>query len=274
MQSNRSGDMETQTTKPASALTRRNLFAAASIIAAALGSRAAHAKGGHGHGHGYGHGSGGGGAHCFLRGTLIRTPRGEREISNLEIDDLVVTQSGHAKPIKWIGRRRLHRDDGKPWRADIAPIKVARLALADGLPRRDLYLSPRHALYLDGLLVTVESLLNGSTIVRCSADEQTSLEYFNVELAEHEMIFAEGAASETLVPSGEYPLFDNWGERATGESDDPAQPIVPEINITGGRLQLRSRLRSAFAPLVDRRTHFDKIRDCIEDRAEWMKTAA
>jgi hypothetical protein len=166
-------------------------------------------------------------------------------------------------------RRRLHRDDGKPWRADVVPIKVARSALADGVPHRDLYLSPGHALYLDSLLVTVESLLNGSTIVRCSADEQTSLEYFNVELVEHEMIFAEGAASEPLVPSGEYPLFHNWSERATRENGDPAQQIVPEM-----RLQLRSRLRSALAHLLDRRTDFDKLRDRIEDRAERMRSAA
>jgi hypothetical protein len=118
------------------------------------------------------------------------------------------------------------------------------------------------------------SFWNGSTIVRCSADEQTSLEYFNVELAEQEVIFAEGTASETLVPSGEYPLFDNWSERATRENDDPTQPIVPEINVTGGRLQLRSRLRSAVAPLLDRRTDFDKLRDRIEDRAERMRSAA
>jgi Hint domain len=274
MQSNRSSDVETRTTKPSSALTRRNLFAAMSIIAGALGSRAAHAKGDHGHGHGHRHGGGGGGAHCFLRGTLIRTPSGEREISTLQIDDLLVTQSGQEKPIKWIGRRCLHRDAGKPWRADVAPIKVARSALADGLPHRDLYLSPGHALYFDGLLVTVESLVNGSTIVRCSADELRSLEYFNVELAEHEVIFAEGAASETLVPSNEYPLFDNWSGRAARGRDKPAQPIGPEINITGGRLQLRSRLRSTLAPLVDRRTDFDKLRDRIEDRAEWMEFAA
>ena len=88
------------------------------------------------------------------------------------------------------------------------------------------------------------------------------------------MIFAEGATSETLVPSGEYPLFDNWVECASGERDESAQPIAPEINITGGRLQLRSRLRSVLAPVLDRRTDFDQLRDRLEDRADWMKSAA
>ena len=259
------------------AQTRRNLLAATSILVTALLPRAANAKHGHGH-HGADAGSSGSarsaGAHCFLRGTLIRTPSGEQEISTLQIGDLVVAHSGQEKPIKWIGRRRLQRDPGMSWRADVAPIKVARSALADGIPHRDLHLSPGHALYFDGLLVTVGSLVNGSTIVRCSADEMRSLEYFNIELAEHEVIFAEGAASETLVPSGEYPLFDNWFERASCERDESALPIAPEINITGGRLQLRSRLRSALAPVLDRRTDFDRLRDRLEDRAEWMKSAA
>jgi len=58
---------------------------------------------------------------------------------------------------------------------------------ADGAPHRDLYLSASHALYFDGLLVIVESLVNGSTIVRRSAEELRRLEYFNIELAEQEV---------------------------------------------------------------------------------------
>src|SRR5262249_41570206 len=150
--------------------TRRNLLAVASIVVAALWSRAASiAKGDQGH-------NGGAEAQSFrrgtfLRGTLIRTPSGEREISTLAIGDLVITYSGQERPIKWIGRRSFHRDASKPWSADVAPIKVARSALTEGVPQRDLYLSPRHALYLDGMLVTIGSILNAYTIVRCDADE-------------------------------------------------------------------------------------------------------
>ena len=85
-----------------------------------------------------------------------------------------------------------------------------------------------------------------------------------------------GAPSETLFSaSGEYKLFDNLSERASLEREmRSAQPIAPQFNITGGRRQLRSRLRSGFALLVDRRTDFDKLRDRLEDRAERMKSAA
>jgi len=206
---------------------------------------------------------------------LIRTPSGEREISTLAIGDLVITYSGQERPIKWIGRRSFHRDAGEQWSAHVAPIKVARATLTEGVPQRDLYLSPRHTLYLDGRLVTIGSILNARTIVRCDADELQSLEYFNLELAEHELVVAEGAPSDTLLPSGDYKQFDNWSERASLDVDKapPAQPIAPVIDITGRRSQLRSRLRSALSILVERRTDFDKLRDRIEDRAERISKA-
>jgi hypothetical protein len=81
---------------------------------------------------------------------------------------------------------------------------------------RDLYLSQWHAVYLEGLLVTIGSLVNGSTIVRCNGDERLSLEYFHLELAGPDIIFAEGTPSATLVvESGDYSQFDNGRERLT-----------------------------------------------------------
>jgi len=270
--------MQNQATTPTFAQTRRNLLAAASIVVAALWPRGAYAHGYDGHSHRDGSGGGapgssGGGAHCFLRGTLIRTPTGERDISTLAIGDLVLTYFGQEKPIKWIGRRSLRRQVGKPWSADVAPIKVVRSAFANDVPHRDLYLSPRHAVYLDGLLVTVGSLVNGSTVLRCD-DGLHSLDYFHLELMQRDLVFAEGAPSETFSSSSNFGLFDNWSERLELDAPAVAHRFVPATDITGGRRQLRSRLRSALAPLVDRRTDFDKLRDRIEDRAERMKPAA
>ena len=267
--------MSISSQRPGLAQSRRNLLAGVSILAVALWPRGARAdKGGIPHNGG---GQGGGGAHCFLRGTLIRTPDGEREIGNLAIGDLVMTHSGRIRPIKWIGRRRLMREREKPWCDEVAPIRVMRSALAEGVPNRDLYLSQWHAIYWEGLLVTIGSLVNGSTIVRCNANERLGLEYLHVELAGPDIVLAEGVPSETLVfESGDYSKFDNWSERLTlDESTKPPVRIMGTVhNITGARRQLSSRLRSALAPFIDRRTDFDKLRDKIDERGERIKAVA
>ena len=247
---------------PSRSVTRRSLIGALSIAMTALSAGAAQA---HGRGWGGGGGRGGrGGGHCFLRGTSIRTPDGEREISTLAIGDLVLTYSGETKPITWIGHRRLERE-GDTWNRHDAPIKVMKSALADGVPRADLYVSPGHSLYINGQLIRAGLLVNGQTIVRCS-HERDALEYFHLELSDHNLIFAEGMVTETLIPF-DRTNFDN------SDQEEPAKEPFMSVVWAGGRM-LQSRARSAVAPLVDRRTPYDKVRDAIEERAERMKIAA
>ena len=148
---------------------------------------------------------------CFCRGTLIRTAEGEVPVEQLAIGDRVLTASGEAKPIRWIGRRAYH---GRFVNTNnsVRPIRIEAGAIADGVPKRDLFVSPEHALVIDGLFLPARLLANGVTIRQ--AESVDRLEYFHIELEAHEVIFAEGLPAETFVDFGGRGIFENRAEFA------------------------------------------------------------
>jgi autotransporter passenger strand-loop-strand repeat protein len=148
---------------------------------------------------------------CYCRGTLIRTEAGEVAIEDLAIGDRVVTLSGAAKPVKWIGYRAYdgHFAAGN---RDVLPVRITADAFADGVPARDLLVSPEHSLYFDGALVAARQLVNGATIVQETAADR--VEYFHIELDAHDVIFAEDAAAESYVDCANRGMFHNAAEFA------------------------------------------------------------
>jgi hypothetical protein len=146
---------------------------------------------------------------CYCRGTLIATARGQKKVENLMIGDKVMTVSGAARPIKWIGRRS-YLGRFVMGRKDILPVCIKAGALADDVPKRDLWISPNHALYLDGVLIEAKDLINGVSIVQAERVEQ--VEYFHIELDTHEVIIAEGALSESFIDDDSRGMFHNAHE--------------------------------------------------------------
>jgi hypothetical protein len=163
-------------------------------------------------------------AACFLSGTRIATPSGPALVENLKIGDQVLTIDGHILPVRWIGRNTVSARLADPLRA--MPIRISAGALSDGIPQRDLLLSPEHALLIDGLLVQASALVNGLSITRESWMPETFV-YYHVEVEHHSLIFAEGAAAETFVDNIARTVFDNWQEHLDLYGFDTS---VPEMD--------------------------------------------
>jgi len=134
---------------------------------------------------------------CFLSGTMIACPDGERTVETLGIGDLVLTFDGCAVPVKWIGRQTLSPVFGVPEGRE--PVCIAAGALGDNLPVRDLRLTSDHALLIDNVLVQAGALVNGTTVRRIPPSELGErFVAYHIEMENHEVVLAEGTPAETL----------------------------------------------------------------------------
>ena len=156
---------------------------------------------------------------CYCHGTRILTDQGEVFVEDLCIGDVVVTGSGELHPVRWIGRRSYA---GRFLAANpaVQPVQLRAGALGHGLPHRDLFLSPEHALLLDGLLIPARCLVNGTSILPLRELDQ--VDYVHIELAKHDVIVAEGALAETFLDVSCRGIFHNAAEYHLLYPDAPA----------------------------------------------------
>jgi autotransporter passenger strand-loop-strand repeat protein len=143
---------------------------------------------------------------CYASGTLILTDHGEVAVEDLHIGDRLVTLSGAARPVRWIGRRHLDlRRHTAP--ELVQPIRIRADAFADGMPRRDLLVSPDHAVLLDGGLIAARRLANDASIQRDVQCQDVT--YYHVELETHDILLAEALPAESYLDTGNRGMFEN-----------------------------------------------------------------
>jgi Hint domain len=174
---------------------------------------------------------GGGAGTCFCRGTLIRSSRGDMPVEDLVVGDTVLTAAGELRPVRWLGHRAIDCTR-YPNPAEVWPYRIRAGAFSDNQPARDLWLSRGHSILVDGVLMQVETLVNGASIVRVPSER---VEYWHVELDSHDILIAEGLPAESYLDVGNRTAFVNGGafleaypDFQARHSSETCVPVVTE----------------------------------------------
>ncbi|MBI1493255.1 Hint domain-containing protein [Halocynthiibacter styelae] len=145
-------------------------------------------------------------APCFTRGARIATRDGAKRVETLRPGVKVQTETGHYSEILWIGSKQfdLHALTANP---RLWPVRICAGALGNGLPERDLLVSRQHrmlvssriALRMFGQADVLIPAIRLTALPGIAIDTNvTEVEYFHILLANHEVVFAEDAATESL----------------------------------------------------------------------------
>lgn len=200
---------------------------------------------------------------CFVAGTVIATPQGPCAVENLVAGQRIDTLDDGPQPVRWVGGGGVIAHD------TALPVTIAAGVLGNA---RALGVSGQHLLMLEG--VDCELLFGEAQVFVCAKDliglpgvrqetHEAMVRYHHILLDRHQVIFAEGAATESLHPG---PMaLSALPSRARAEleavfmpyemarfSTQPAARRV--LKPHEARVLVNSRLRGAFAaaPLAHR----------------------
>ncbi|SEO43516.1 Hint domain-containing protein [Paracoccus alcaliphilus] len=144
---------------------------------------------------------------CFANGTLIETVDGLVAVEDLRPGMLLRTADHGFQPLllallRGVDARMLARHE------KLRPVRIMAGALGNGLPRRDLRVSRQHRMLVSSRIAgrmfgTSEVLVPAIRLTVLPGifveESPEALEYFHLVLDEHQILFAEGAASESLL---------------------------------------------------------------------------
>jgi antigen 43 len=189
-------------------------------------------------------------AHCFLPGTAIATPDGLRAVETLAAGDLVMTRGNDGTPVAaelvWAGAQVISAARHGH------PVCIRANALADGVPSRDLFVTPEHCIFHDGGFIPARMLVNGRSIF--SDEAQATYTVHHVETGKHAIVLSENLWSETFLDTG-----DALGRRAAFAAQGSlARRIGP----------VKTWVADAAVPLTTGRDVVEPLYRAIEARAE------
>lgn len=136
---------------------------------------------------------------CFVVGTRIRTSKGDVEVQDIQVGDLVVTHDDGLQPVRWVGRKAVAA------RGNMAPVRIRSGTFGN---HGTLMVSPQHrVLVRDALaellfgeqevLVAAKDLINGGSIRSVPGGK---VDYIHLFFDRHQIIYSEGLATESYLP--------------------------------------------------------------------------
>ena len=139
-------------------------------------------------------------------GTLIATIDGQRKVEELAVGDLILTMDRGYQPLRWIGCKTLDSESLRVAER-LRPVRIKASALGPQMPESDLVVSPQHRMLLRSKLALQlfgesEVLVSARKLTLLDdvevAEDLTSVSYCHLMFDQHEIVFANGAPSESL----------------------------------------------------------------------------
>ncbi|MGB0928615.1 MAG: Hint domain-containing protein [Pikeienuella sp.] len=151
---------------------------------------------------------------CFAKGTNILTIKGEVRVEDLRIGDKVETLDRGPRPIRWIGKRTVEGT------GSFAPVVISKGNFG---ALKDLVVSQQHRVLLDGprtarLFADVQVLAAAKHLVdgeRVYIREVPAVTYFHFLFDDHQIVYSNGVATESLLPG--HPSRYGFNDAASAE---------------------------------------------------------
>ena len=185
---------------------------------------------------------------CFTPGTLIATPKGEVLVEDLKAGDRIITRDNGIQEIRWVGAKAMGYRElfNNP---HLKPVLIQQGSLGNGLPERDMLVSPNHrllvandrtALYFDEheVLVAAKHLVAAKGVIEVDSVGTT---YIHFMFDRHEVVLSNGAWTESFQP-GDYTLK-GMGNAQRNEIFELFPDLKTEVGLEGYQAARRTLKR-------------------------------
>jgi hypothetical protein len=149
---------------------------------------------------------------CFTQGTQIFTANGSVAVEDLRQGDEVLTKDRGFQPVRWIGSREISAQEMTA-NKKLRPIRIRAGALGVDIPKADLLVSPQHRILISSKII--RRMFEGEAEVLVAAKQLlgvdgidyvggvTDVTYYHFLFDRHEIVFSNGAETESLFTGPE-----------------------------------------------------------------------